>query len=230
MDHGQQRFREASQRAQETMRRMSENATRRMYEETRRQQESTRRWVDDSNRRWRDWAAKQHQKAVEDFHRRLEDQVRRPWPWELYWLKRRQKQASQWSREIQVPPNPSAFLTPPSRTPLTRGIIVTAVLVAIAILIALMVSGRVATPTAKVSTAQQSIERTTPTGMVRVVTIDGLNIRSAPKQNQNTFIRELRKGEQVTLLDDAVVVSDGITWVHVRAGNTTGWVSQKYLK
>jgi hypothetical protein len=57
---------------------------------------------------------------------------------------------------------------------------------------------------------------------------DELNLRSGPGTDQEVIVT-LHRGEQVVLLGETRDVG-GKTWVHVRAGQIEGWVSQEFLE
>ncbi len=69
-------------------------------------------------------------------------------------------------------------------------------------------------------------------GTIHVVVQNGLNLRTLPIISGDTFIRELRAGEEVEQLGESTVDDQGTTWIRVRAlaDRREGWVSGKYLR
>ena len=66
-------------------------------------------------------------------------------------------------------------------------------------------------------------------GQAIVSGVEALALRSAPGMSSQV-IGSGRGGTTVELLCDAPVAVDGITWRHVRSGDTQGWMSAGFLK
>ncbi len=92
------------------------------------------------------------------------------------------------------------------------------------------------TPTIQSPHIQQPAGNTDTTntilaGAVKHVKSPALNVHEAPGADQPLVGHApLPQNTAVTLLGQSKTVSDGGTWVLIRAGSVTGWVNQKNLK